>query len=82
MLLKLQQRFKSETHNFFTEEINRIALSWNSDKIVQSTDSIQTYVHEMSEDLYEREKRIRLNIIGKNKKVSFWLYYKRRHKRT
>ena len=71
MLLKLQQRFKSETHNFFTEEINRIALSSNSEKKIQSTDSIETYVHEMSKDLYGREKRIRLNIIGKNRKVSF-----------
>ena len=27
MLLKSQQRFKSEKHDIFTEEINKIALS-------------------------------------------------------
>ena len=31
-ILKTQQRFKSERHNVFTEEINKIALSSNDDK--------------------------------------------------
>ena len=29
---KTQQRFRSERHNIFTEEINKIALSSNDDK--------------------------------------------------
>ena len=41
-IVKIQQRFKSERHNVFTEEINKIALSSNDDKIMQSIDSIQT----------------------------------------
>ena len=41
-ILKTQQRFKSEKHNVFTEEINKIALSSNDDKIIQSVDSIET----------------------------------------
>ena len=32
VVLKTQQRFKSERHNVFTEEINTIALSSNDDK--------------------------------------------------
>ena len=32
VILKTQQRFKSERHNVFTEEINKIALSSNDDK--------------------------------------------------
>ena len=32
-ILKTQQRFKSETHNVFTDEINKIALSSNDDKV-------------------------------------------------
>ena len=32
LILKTQQRFKSERHNVFTEEINKIALSSNDDK--------------------------------------------------
>ena len=38
--LKTQQRFKSERHNGFTEEINKIALSSNDDKGIQSIGKI------------------------------------------
>ena len=38
-ILKIQQRFKSESNNVFTEEINKIALSSNDDKRMQSIDS-------------------------------------------
>ena len=36
IIIKKQYRFKSETHNIFTEEINnfKITLSWNDDKIM------------------------------------------------
>ena len=37
-ILKIQQRFKSERHNIFTEEINKIALSSTNDKRMQSVD--------------------------------------------
>ena len=39
---KIQQRFKSERHNVFTEEINKIALSSDGDKRMQSIDLIET----------------------------------------
>ena len=32
IILKSQQRFKSEAHNVYTKEINKIALSSNNDK--------------------------------------------------
>ena len=47
----MQQRFKSERHNVFTEEINKIALSSNDGKRMQSTDSIETYAYGTSKDL-------------------------------
>ena len=47
----MQQRFRSKKHNFFTEEINKTAISLNNDKIIQSIDLIKTNVHEMSKDL-------------------------------
>ena len=34
-MLKSQQRFKSEAHNLYTEEINKVALSSNDDKRLQ-----------------------------------------------
>ena len=41
LILQTQQRFKTEIHNAFTEEINKIALSLNDDKRMQSIDSIK-----------------------------------------
>ena len=43
LILKTQQRFKSERNNVFTEEINKNALSPNDDKGVQSIYLIETY---------------------------------------
>ena len=51
LMLETQQRFKSERHNVFTEEINKIALSSNDDKRMQSIDSIETYAYGTSTDL-------------------------------
>ena len=43
-ILKTQQRFKSERHNVFTEDINKMSLSSNDDKRMQSIDSIETCI--------------------------------------
>ena len=51
VILKTQQRFKIERHNAFTEEINKIALSFSDDKRLQSIDLIETYAHRISKDL-------------------------------
>ena len=36
-MLKLHQRFRSDNHNVFAEEINKIALSDSNDKRIQSS---------------------------------------------
>ena len=43
VILKSQQRFKSELHNVYTEEINNIALSSNDDKRVWTSNKITSY---------------------------------------
>ena len=43
IILKSQQRFKSDYHNVYTEKINKIALSSNDDKRLQTFDKITTY---------------------------------------
>ena len=50
-MLKTKQRFKSERHNVFTEEIDKIALSSNDAKRMQSIDSIETYNYGTNKDL-------------------------------
>ena len=44
-ILKSQQRFKSEAHKAYTEEVNKIALSSNDDKRLQTYDIIITYTY-------------------------------------
>ena len=43
IILKSQQRFKSNCHNVYTEQINKIALSSNNDKRLQTFDKITTW---------------------------------------
>ena len=43
IILKSQQRFKSETHNVYTEEINKVALGSNDGKRLQTFDRIASY---------------------------------------
>ena len=43
IIWKLQQRFKSEAHNVYAEQINKFVLSSNDDKRLQTFDRITTY---------------------------------------
>ena len=42
-ILKSQLRFKSDHHDVYTEEVNKIALSSNDDKRLQTFDRVTTY---------------------------------------
>ena len=65
LISKTQQRLKSERHNIFTEEINKIALSSNDDKRMQSIDSIQTSAYGTSKDLVSEKEEIKCGNIKK-----------------
>ena len=43
VILKSQQRFKSDHHKVYTEEVNKIALSSDDDKRLQTFDRVTTY---------------------------------------
>ena len=43
IILRSQLRFKSDLHNVCTEEVNKIAISSNDDKRLQTYDKITTY---------------------------------------
>ena len=42
-IIKLQQRFRSDHHRVYTEEVNKIALSSNDDKRLQTFDKVTTF---------------------------------------
>ena len=44
-ILRSQLRFKSDHHNVHTEEVNKIALSSDDDKRLQTFNKITTYPH-------------------------------------
>ena len=44
--LKLQQAFRSNHHNVYTEEINKIALNSSDDKRLQTLNRVTTYPQE------------------------------------
>ena len=43
IILKSQQRLKSEAHNVYTEKLNKIALSSNDVKRLQNFDRVTSY---------------------------------------
>ena len=43
VLVKSQQRFKSDHHKVYREKVNKIALSSNDDKRIQTFDKVMTY---------------------------------------
>ena len=68
LILKLQQRFRSEKHIVFNEEFKKIALSANHDKRVQSIDLIETYPYGTSKDLVCKKEELKCNNIIKQYK--------------
>ena len=67
-MLRKQQRFKSVTHNFLIEEINKIALSSNDDKRMQLIDLIAAYSYGISKDLASKKEEIKYSNIIKRYK--------------
>ena len=68
LILKTQQRLKSEKHNVFTEEISKIDLSSNYDRRMQSIDSIETYTYGTSKYLVSEKEEIKCNNVIKRYK--------------
>ena len=69
LVLKTQQKFKSERHNVFTEDINKTALNSNDDKRMKLINLIETYAYGTSKDLVSEKEEIKCtNIIKRYKK--------------
>ena len=46
VIIRSQQRFRSDHHRVYTEEVNKIALSSNDDKRIQTFDKVKTFPYE------------------------------------
>ena len=68
LIVKPQQRFRSEKHNVLTEEVNRIAFNANDNKRIQSIDSIETYAYGTSKELVCKNKKLNTNSKNNNTK--------------
>ena len=55
LISKSQQRFRSEKHNVFTEKVNKITLSANNDKKIQTIDSIEIYACGKNKEIIHRK---------------------------
>ena len=53
---KIQQRFKTEMYNFFNAEIDKVGLSSNDHKRMQSNNFIETYAYGTSKDLVNEKQ--------------------------
>ena len=63
-ILKIEKRFRSEKHNVFIEEVNKIALSVNYDKRKQqSINSTDTYGYGASKEIIRKNEEIKYNNI-------------------
>ena len=62
IIIKPQQKFRSDHHRVYTEEVNKIALSSNDDKRIQAFDKVTTFLYGTNVfKVYENE------ILSKNK---------------
>ena len=56
VILKSQQRFKSDYYNVQTEQIDKIALNSSDNKILQTFDKVTTYPYQTNAfKVYESE---------------------------
>ena len=63
LILNTQQGFKSERYNVFSGKVNKIPLSLNDDKRMQSIDSKEIYAYGTSKDLVCEKEEIKCNNI-------------------
>ena len=65
-----QLRFKSDHHNVYTEEINKVAISSNDDKRLQTFDRVTTYQYGTN-----AFKIFELEMLPGKKEIPIKMYY-------
>ena len=68
VIIRSQQRFKSDHHRVYTEEVNKIALSSNDDKRIQTFDKVTTYPYGTNTFMVcENEMLSKINLVKETK---------------
>ena len=67
-MYRTQQRFRSDHHKLYTEEVNKIALSSNDDKRIQTFDKVTTYTYGTNVFVVCRNEMLLKNIFIINSK--------------
>ena len=63
--MRSQLRFRTDHHNMYTEEVNKIALNSNDDKRLQTFDRVTTYPHGTNAfKVCESEMLSKIRIVG------------------
>ena len=66
--------------NVFPEQVNKIALSANDDKRIQSCDSVERYTYGTNKEILQKKEEIKCNNRITNKKK--WLNMTMSHWKT
>ena len=70
VIMRLQKRFKSDHHDMYTEEVNKIILNYTDDKRLQTFDGSTTYLYGSNAfNVCESE------MLTKKKAIPIKLYY-------
>ena len=82
IILKSQQRFKSDHHKVYTEEVNKIALSSDDDKRLQTFDRVTTYPYGTNEFKLREDEMLNLckaketfKILSKDCENDLYVYF-------
>ena len=77
VIIKSQQRFRSDHHRVYTEEVNKIALSSNDDKRLQTFDKVTMFPY--GTNVFEVLKCVRMKCYQKINGVVIKLLMKINH---
>ena len=61
IILRSQQRFKNKKHNVFNKKVNKIASSFNDNKILQPYKKVKRYPYEASAETEKENIKDALN---------------------
>ena len=70
VIMRLQKRFKSDHHDMYTEEVNKITLNYTDDKRLQTFDGSTTYLYGSN-----AFKVCESEMLTKKKAIPIKLYY-------